>query len=61
MTINMAIDRLTTNGKKLNEEQKKLYDSLKNFKMEFGGRTEIENSEQVNNIIEHGSREGKKD
>lgn len=61
MTINMAIDKLTTNGIELNEEQKKLYDSLKKFKMDFGGRTEIENSEQVNNIIEHGTRDVKKD
>lgn len=60
MTINQAIDKLTTNGKELNEEQKKLYDSLMNVKMEFGGRTMIENVEQVNNIIEHGSKEGKK-
>lgn len=52
MTINQAIDKLTTNGIELNEEQKKLYDSLKNFKMEFGGRTEIENTEQVNKIID---------
>lgn len=59
MTINQAIDKLTTNGKELNEEQKKLYDSLMNVKMEFGGRTMIENVEQVNNIIEHGSKEGK--
>jgi predicted SpoU family rRNA methylase len=60
MTINQAIDKLTRNGKKLNEEQKKLYDSLMNVKMEFGGRTMIENVEQVNNIIEHSSKEGKK-
>lgn len=60
MTINQAIDKLTTNGKELNEEQKKLYDSLINVKIEFGGRTMIENVEQVNNIIEHGSKEGKK-
>lgn len=60
MTINQAIDKLTTNGKELNEEQKKLYDSLMNVKIEFGGHTMIENVEQVNNIIEHGSKEGKK-
>lgn len=52
MTINQAIDKLTTNGVELNEEQKKLYDSLLKFKMEFGGRTEIENTEQVNKIID---------
>ncbi len=61
MTINQAIDKLTTNGIELNEEQKKLYDSLRDFKIQFGGRTKIENEEQVNNIIEHGTREGKKD
>lgn len=60
MTINQAIDKLTTNGKELNEEQKKLHDSLMNVKIEFGGHTMIENVEQVNNIIEHGSKEGKK-
>lgn len=60
MTINQAIDKLTTNDKELNEEQKKLYDSLMNVKIEFGGRTMIENVEQVKNIIEHGSKEGKK-
>lgn len=60
MTINQAIDKLTTNGKELNEEQKKLYDSLMNVKIEFGGRTMIENVEQVKNIIEHGSKEVKK-
>jgi len=60
MTINQGVDKLTTNGKELNEEQKKLYDSLMNVKIEFGGHTMIENVEQVNNIIEHGSKEGKK-
>lgn len=52
LTINQAIDKLTTNGKKLSKEQKKLYDSLMKFKIEFGGRTEIENTEQVKNIID---------
>lgn len=61
MTINQAIDRLTTSGKELNNEQRKLKDSLVKFKIEFGGRTQIENEEQVNNLIEHGSKEGKKD
>ncbi len=60
MTINQAIDKLTTSGKELNEEQKKLHDSLMKVKIEFGGRTKIENIEQVKNIIEHGSKEGKK-
>ena len=59
MTINQAIDKLTTNGKKLNDEQKKLYDSLLSVKIEFGGKTKIENTEQVNNVIEHGSKEKK--
>lgn len=51
MTINQAIDKLTS-GKKMNPKQKKLMDSLIKFKVEFGGKTEIENTEQVEKIIE---------
>ncbi len=58
MTINQAIDKLTSK-EKLNEAQAKLRDSLVKFKVEFGGRTEIENSKEVHNLIEFGSREGK--
>lgn len=57
MTINQAIDKLTSKSK-LNEEQKKLRDSLVKFKVEFGGRTEIDNSKQVENIIKYGNKEG---
>lgn len=55
MTINQAIDKLT-DKKNLNEEQRKLRDSLVKFKVEFGGRTEIENSQHVEDIIK-GSKE----
>jgi len=51
MTINQAIDKLTS-GKKLNQEQKKLMVSLIKFKVEFGGNTDIENSQQVEDIID---------
>jgi hypothetical protein len=57
MTINQAIDQLTQ-GQKLNEEQRELRLSLINVKVEFGGKTLIENSQQVKNIIEHGNKEG---
>jgi hypothetical protein len=53
MTINQAIDKLT-NKKELTEEQSKLMKSLVNLKIELGGRTDIENSKQVENIITHG-------
>lgn len=56
MTINQAIDKLTSKSK-LNEEQKNLVTSLVKFKIEFGGRTKIENTEQVENIIEFGKKE----
>ncbi len=59
MTINQAIDKLTS-MKNLNDAQTKLLSSLINFKIEFGGKTRIENSEQVGNIIEFGNKEGKK-
>jgi hypothetical protein len=57
MTVNQAIDKLTANGKKLNEQQKKLSLSLLKVKMEFGGRTKIENVDKVNEIIEQNSEE----
>ena len=56
MTINQAIDKLTSKSE-LNEEQKNLIASLVKFKIEFGGRTKIENTEQVENIIEFGKKE----
>lgn len=59
MTINQAIDKLTS-MKNLNDAQAKLLSSLIKFKVEFGGKTQIENSEQVGNIIEFGNKEGKK-
>ena len=58
ITINQAIDKLT-NKPNLNDEQNKLKDSLIKFKLQFGGNTIIENSLDVNNIIELGNKEGK--
>jgi hypothetical protein len=58
MTINQALDKLTSKGK-LNEEQKNLIASLIKLKVDFGGRTKIENTEQVENIIEFGDKKGK--
>jgi predicted SpoU family rRNA methylase len=55
MTINQAIDKLIEKGS-LNKEQKKLKDSLTKFKTQFGGNTKIENTEQVNKIIEQDSK-----
>ena len=57
MTINQALDQLTQ-SKELNLEQQDLKLSLIEFKVKFGGRTMIENCEQVQNIIEHGNKEG---
>jgi hypothetical protein len=57
MTINQALDKLTQN-KKLNLLQQDLKFSLMNFKMDFGGNTQIENVEQVENIIKYGTKEG---
>ena len=57
-TINQALDKLTSKGD-LNEEQQKLRDSLVKVKIEFGGNTIIENSLQVNNIVDFGNKEGK--
>jgi len=58
MTINQAIDQLTQ-GQKLNQKQQDLRVSLIKFKVDFGGKTLIENCEQVKNIIEYGNKEGK--
>jgi len=57
MTINQALDKLMQ-VKDLNLEQQNLKFSLVNFKMEFGGNTEIENKKQVKNIIKYGNKEG---
>lgn len=57
MTINQGIDKLTQ-GQELNKEQQELKHSLIKVKVEFGGKTIIENCEQVTNIIEHGNKEG---
>jgi hypothetical protein len=56
MTINQAIDGLTSK-KKLNKEQRDFVDSLKKLKFEFGGNTKIENVEQVENLIRYGKKE----
>ena len=60
MTINQAYDKLTEK-KDLNLEQQDLKLSLLKFKQDFGGRTQIENCQQVENIIEHGNKEGKEE
>jgi hypothetical protein len=60
MTINQALDQLTQ-SKDLTLEQQDLKFSLQEFKVKFGGRTQIENSKQVKNIIEFGNKEGKED
>lgn len=59
ITINQAIDQLTQ-GQKLNEEQQELRLSLIKVKVEFGGNTLIENTQQVKNIIQFGNKEGSK-
>ena len=58
MTINQALDQLTSKDN-MNLEQQDLKFSLISFKMKFGGNTQIENAQQVKNIIEFGSKEGK--
>lgn len=58
MTINQALDRLTQ-SKKLNLEQQDLKFSLMNLKMQVGGNTKIENEDEVNNLIEYGTKDGK--
>jgi hypothetical protein len=57
MTINQALDQLSQ-VEKPNASQKKLKDSLQNVKIEFGGRTRIENVKAVKNIIKFGDKEG---
>ena len=57
MTINQALDKLSQVVKP-NTSQKKLRDSLQSVKIEFGGRTKIENVKAVENVIEHGNKEG---
>ena len=57
MTINQALDKLSQQ-KDLNLEQQDLKFSLKKFKIEFGGKTKIENVKQVKNIIKYGNKEG---
>jgi len=57
MTINQALDKLT-NEKELNLEQQELKLSLKNLKQKVGGKTKINNLEEVNNIIKYGNKEG---
>ena len=57
MTINQALDQLTQSTN-LNLEQQDLRLSLQEFKVKFGGRTMIENCEQIKNIIEYGNKEG---
>jgi len=60
MTINQAIDKLTqTKDSELNEEQKELKVSLNALKQKVGGRTDIENRVEVENIIKYGNKEGK--
>ena len=57
MTINQAIDKLSQQ-KDLNLEQQDLKFSLKKFKLDFGGKTMIDNYKQVENIIKNGNKEG---
>ena len=57
MTINQALDQLTQ-GNSLNQEQQELRLSLIRVKVEFGGKTVIENCEQVKNIIKLGNKNG---
>jgi hypothetical protein len=58
MTINQALDKLIQ-SKKLNLEQQDLKFSLMNLKMQVGGNTKIENKDEVNNLIEYGTKDGK--
>lgn len=60
MTLNQALDRLISK-KELNFEQQDLKFSLIDFKMRFGGNTIIENTQQVENVIEFGNKEGIKE
>lgn len=58
MTINQALDKISE-VENPNLEQQDLKLSLKDFKMKFGGKTKIENSKEVENIIKFGNKEGK--
>ena len=59
MTINQALDKLTEKkSSELNLEQQDLKLSLNALKQKVGGRTDIENCEEVKNIIEYGNKEG---
>jgi hypothetical protein len=60
MTINQALDKLISKGQ-LNLEQQDLKLSLIDFKMKLGGNTMIENTKQVENIIDFGNKEGIKE
>ena len=60
MTINQALDKLISKGQ-LNLEQQDLRLSLIDLKMNIGGNTMIENTQQVENIIEFGNKEGIKE
>lgn len=57
MTINQALDKLSQ-VKEPNLEQQDLKLSLVKCKKDFGGRTQIENCQQVENIIEFGNKDG---
>lgn len=58
MTINQALDKLT-DKKDLNLYQQDLKVSLIKLRSKHGGRTKIDNYEEVENLIEHGNKEGK--
>lgn len=60
MTINQALDKLISQGE-LTLEQQDLKLSLMDFKMKLGGNTMIENTQQVENVIEFGNKEGIKE
>jgi hypothetical protein len=60
MTINQALDKLISKGQ-LNLEQQDLKLSLIDFKMKLGGNTMIDNTLQVENIIDFGNKEGFKE
>jgi len=57
MTINQALDNLSQ-VEKPNLAQQDLKLSLKKCKIDFGGRTQIENCDRVQNIIEYGDENG---
>ena len=51
MTINQAIDQLTS-GKKLTPDQKQLKLSLQEMKLKQGGRTQLENEKEIKEILD---------